>query len=100
MSFADAWQSQHHPISAQFMANSVLSQGAAAAAGGDAYCYVPGKWFGSYAAEQIAEQAEDGVSAVTTHMSAASAGSTDVANIASLAVPRWETRGTLGVVCP
>lgn len=97
---AHVWQSQHHPVSAQFMVNSVLSQGGAAAAGGDAYCYVPGTWFGSYAAEQIAEQAEDGVSAVTSHMSAASAGSTDVANIASLAVPRWETRGTAGVVCP
>jgi hypothetical protein len=97
---AHVWQSQHHPSSAAFMANSVLSQGGAAAAGGDPYCYVPGKWFGLYAAEQIAQQAEDGVSAVTSHMSAASAGSTDAANVASLTVPRWETKGAAGVVCP
>lgn len=96
---AHSWQSQHHPSGAAYMANSIASQAAAAAAGASAYCYVTGKWFGFYAAEQVAEQAEDGISAIRSHMSSVGAGSTDAANIASLAVPRWEVSGAPGVSC-
>lgn len=96
---AHVWQSQHHPSAAAFMANSIASQAAAAAAGGSAYCYVPGKWFGLYAAEQAAEQAEDGVAAVISHMKGVTAGLPDPANIAGMAVPRFETRGAPGVRC-
>lgn len=96
---AHSWQSQHHPVGAAYMLNSVQSQAGAAAAGASAYCYVPGKWFGMYAAEQIAEQAEDGIAAIRSHMRSTSAGSTDFANVASLSVPRWEKRGDPGVQC-
>ena len=54
---AHSWQSQHHPNPAQYMANSVASQ---AVGGSGAYCYRPGRWFGLYGAEQIAQQAERG----------------------------------------
>jgi hypothetical protein len=93
---AHAWQSQHHPNPAAFMANSVASQ---AAGGRSAYCYVPGKWFGAYGAEQIAQQSENGVAAIRSHMRGVSAGATDPANVVAMAVPRWETPGAPGVVC-
>ncbi len=98
---AHCWQSQHHPDPKAFMVNSIASQAAAGAIGGgaSAYCYVPGKWFGFYAAEQIAEQVENGEAPIVSHVSSVSAGATDVANIASLSVPRWETRGDPGVRC-
>jgi hypothetical protein len=96
---AHAWQSQHHPNRTQFMANSVSSQAAAGVAGGSAYCYVPGKWFGEYAAEQVAQQSERGVSAVRSHMRSISAWMPDPANIVSLSIPRWETPGSPGVSC-
>ncbi len=81
---AHAWQSQHHPISWQYMYNCVQSQVAAVAATAladlnssrpmrlanplipdlklgpaSAYAYVPGKPFGEYGGEQIAQQIED-----------------------------------------
>lgn len=98
---AHSWQSQHHPNPAQFMANSIASQAAAAAVGGgaSAYCYVPGKWFGLYGAEQIAEQVEKGEAPIITEVSSAAPGSTHLGNIASLAAPHWETRGSPGVRC-
>jgi hypothetical protein len=96
---AHSWQSQHHTSHAQFMVNSVESQALAAATGGSAYCYVPGKWFGKYGAEQIAEQVENGEAAIVSHVSSISAGVPDPSNIASLAVPHWEKPGDPGVVC-
>ncbi|MDN5794386.1 MAG: DUF4157 domain-containing protein [Intrasporangium sp.] len=93
------WQSQHHPNPAQFMVNSVASQAAASVAGGDPYCYVAGKPFGLYAAEQVAESAENGEPAIVSHMSSVPAGLPDPANIVSLGIPRWETRGAPGVRC-
>lgn len=93
---AHSWQSQHHPNPAQYMVNSVLSQ---AAGGSGAYCYRPGRWFGFYGAEQIAQQAERGVAPIVAHMKSTSPGIPDIGNIASLSVPRWETRGTTGVRC-
>ncbi len=96
---AHSWQSQHHPQPAQFMANSVASQAAAEAVGGDSYCYIPGKWFGSYGAEQIAQQIENGEAPIIAHIRSVSVGVPDLANIASLSIPRWETRGASGVTC-
>lgn len=98
---AHSWQSQHHFDPTQFMVNSSASQGAAMAIGGgaSAYCYVPGKPFGQYGAEQIARQVENGVSTIISHMSSVSAGAVDVDNVASLSVPRWEKRGSPGVTC-
>jgi len=93
---AHAWQSQHHTSATAFMVNSLASQ---AAGGSGAYCYVPGKWFGEYAAEQIAQQSENGVAAIRSHMRGVSAGAVDPANLVAMAVPRWETRGAPGVVC-
>ncbi len=96
---AHSWQSQHHPNPAQYMVSSLASQAAAAAVGGDAYCFVPGKWFGLYGAEQIANQVEKGVPAIVSHVSSVGADAPDLANIASLAVPHWEKSGEPGVVC-
>ncbi len=96
---AHVWQSQHHANSTAFMGNSLASQAGAAAAGGSAYCYVTGKWFGEYAAEQVAQQAERGVGTIRSHMRAVSPGSTDPANVVGLTIPRWETRGAPGVSC-
>jgi Domain of unknown function (DUF4157) len=93
------WQSQHHPEPTAFMGNSIASQAGAAVAGGDAYCYIPGKPFSEYGAEQIAEQVENGEAPIISHVSSVSAGSIDLDNILSLAVPRWETRGAPGVSC-
>lgn len=93
------WQSQHHPNPAAYMANSIASQAGASAAGGDAYCYVPGKPFAEYGAEQLAQQSERGVAAIRAHMRGVTAGVPDPANIVAMAVPRWETRGAPGVRC-
>lgn len=96
---AHCWQSQHHPSPVAFMANSVASQAAAAAAGGSAYCYRPGKSFGSYAAEQNAQQVQNGEPAIVAHVASVPAGAVDGANVRSLFVPRWETPGIPGVRC-
>ncbi len=98
---AHSWQSQHHSDPTQFMVNSIASQAAAGVIGGgaSAYCYVPGKPFGQYGAEQIAQQVENGVSAIISHISSASAGAVDADNVASLSLPRWEKRGSPGVTC-
>ncbi|MDQ1742683.1 MAG: hypothetical protein QOE23_1022 [Pseudonocardiales bacterium] len=93
------WQSQHHPTSGAFMANSLASQAAAACTGGSAYCYQPGKPFRAYGAEQIAKQVEHGVPAIVAHIREVAAGSWDLQNIRGLAIPRWEKSGALGVVC-
>jgi hypothetical protein len=96
---AHSWQSQHHPNPAWYMANSIASQAAAGAAGGSAYCYIPGKWFGLYGAEQIAQQVENGEAPIISHVAAASPGGTDWANVAGLGAPHWETPGGPGVRC-
>jgi hypothetical protein len=83
---AHAWQSQHHKDPWQYMVNCLGSQLAAEVATktsnphvnmgiefitkvqmpitgpADAYSYVPGKPFGSYGGEQIAQQVEDNYS--------------------------------------
>ncbi|MFL6211745.1 MAG: DUF4157 domain-containing protein [Pyrinomonadaceae bacterium] len=95
-----SWQSQHHPNPAQFMVNSVASQAAAGVAGGSAYCYRPGRWFMFYAAEQIAQQVENGEPNIVSHVRATLPFVNDGANMISLNVfPRWEHRGDPGVRC-
>ena len=81
------------------MANSLASQAGAAAAGGSPYCYLPGKPFCAYGAEQIAKQVEQGVPEIVAHIRGVAAGSWDSDNIRSLTVPRWEKPGHPGVVC-
>ncbi len=88
-----SWQSQHHPISGAYMANSLASQAGASATGGSAYRYVPGKPFRAYAAEQIAKQVEHGVPAIVAHVRGAAPGSWDRENIRGLWIPRWQKPG-------
>ena len=96
---AHSWQSQHDSDPTAFMVNSVASQALALVAGGSAYCYVRGKPFENYAAEQIAQQVENGEAPIIAHIKSATRGSVDSANIRSLRTPRWEKPGALGVVC-
>jgi hypothetical protein len=132
---AHAWQSQHHPEPWQYMENCAKSQIQAAAAGafktvtdvvvpgsglfiedlGDAsaYAYIPGKLFGDYGGEQIAQQIEDlfepGTLSLTgamrSHMAVIAArvkasppGYADPENVRSLGIPRYEHEKTTGVV--
>ncbi|MFO0887941.1 MAG: LysM domain-containing protein [Isosphaeraceae bacterium] len=131
---AHAWQSQHHPNSpGAFISNSVASQtGAIAdvpaakaaasaralasgrnpiAAASDedvsAYAYVPGKPFGDYAAEQIAEQVENAYIAgtlatdpIVAHVRVPTPNVADADNLASLSTPRFERKSSPGVVFP
>jgi hypothetical protein len=86
-----AWQSQHHINPYQFMINSIASQAKAALTNTDAYAYTPGKFFGFYAAEQIARQVEKGVADVRRHMTWAGApGVMYAPNVLSLSIPRSE----------
>ncbi len=94
---AHSWQSQHYRDRAQYMSNSLASQAAASIVGGSAYCYIPGKPFNEYAAEQIAQQAENGEAAIISHMSSVAAGTNDPD--LNLIIPRWETPGSPGVKC-
>ncbi len=93
------WQSQHHPVRSQFMINSLASQAAAAAAGGDAYCYVPGKTPDNYGAEQAAQQNERGEPAIRSWLASVPAGVPSPSNVVGLGVPHWETPGAPGVKC-
>jgi len=110
---AHAWQAQHHPVSVQYMFNSIESQVAANAANAQAaisdptvtvhpnfpsrypfspYAYVPGKDFGSYAAEQIAKQVEKGEAPIVQHVKARARMLPDPGNVLSLTLPRFEDR--------
>ena len=83
------WQSQHHPDVTAFMSNSVDGQALAVAANEAAallapatrghddfpihfpfstYAYVPGKPFGEYGAEQIANSVEHGETPIVSHV--------------------------------
>jgi peptidoglycan hydrolase-like protein with peptidoglycan-binding domain len=79
---------------------------AAAAEDSDAYAYVPGKPFGDFGAEQIAEQVEDfyvgskTLAPIVSRISAASPNTDDPENIRGLATPRFERKSTPGVVFP
>jgi hypothetical protein len=110
------WQSQHHPDRTAFMVNSVKSQALAEAENlkskllrlgwtADAYYYVPGGPFATYAAEQIAEQVEDTftgktrlAASVTSHVSSLKPYDASKPNESSLAVARVDRDSTPGVV--
>jgi hypothetical protein len=78
----------------------------------DAYSYVPGKRFGDYGGEQIAEQIEDFVNpptsltatqrtqiaAIVGHVKSVAAGTRDPENERSLGTVRYEHKSTPGVV--
>ena len=99
---AHAWQSQHHMQPRQFMVNSASSQALAKAvkkwkgSKADPYSYKPGKPFGKYAAEQIAQQVQNGEAAIVSHVASLSRNAIDGANMQSLSVPRYEIEGAPG----
>lgn len=116
---AHVWQSQHHSSVTAFMTNAVGSQAAAVAASGaealtnpavrsdpdfpvhfpfSAYAFVPGKPFGEYAAEQIANAVEHGVTAIVAHVKAVAANAVDADNQTSLATMRIGDRRTPGTI--
>jgi hypothetical protein len=130
---AHAWQSQHHSNPQQFMVNSVISQASSSANNASrslsglldklgqptitmpetsAYAFVPGKSFGEYAAEQIAQQVQDfyypppslgpavrnQIWAIPQHMRNIGRGVIDSDNIRSLSTPRAQERGVPGVI--
>jgi hypothetical protein len=135
---AHAWQSQHHPIPWQYMYNCIQSQVAAAAASAlvdlnsswlmrltnpmipdlklgpaSAYAYIPGKPFGEYGGEQIAQQVEDYYSAVpmssavksqikpiVDHIRSLTPKVSDPHNIQSLSKTRYAHKSFLNVVWP
>jgi hypothetical protein len=108
------WQSQHATSPTQFMGNSVAGQAAALAANLSSgasshsdfpthfpfstYAFLPGSPFGDYAAEQIANQVEHGITAIVSHVSGVAAGAVDADNNTSLATPRIEDRRLPGVI--
>jgi peptidoglycan hydrolase-like protein with peptidoglycan-binding domain len=101
---AHVWQSQHATKPTQYMENAVASQGLAEAANllagvssFSAYGYRPGKPFGEYAAEQIAQQAQRGEAAIISHMKGVAAWAVDGDNDTSLKTPRIEDTSSPGV---
>ena len=101
---AHVWQSQHHPEATAFMINAVASQAleeAANKAAGvttfSAYAYRPGKAFVEYAAEQIAQQVENGEAAIVAHVRSIPPRIVDPFNVVSLIVPRIENTASPGV---
>lgn len=90
------WQSQHHIDPTAYITNSLSSQ---VKWGGDCYCYVPGKPFGEYGAEQIAQQVQRGEAAIRAHVKSVAVGAVDPDNVTSLATPRGEPPGTAGRKC-
>jgi hypothetical protein len=116
---AHVWQSQHHATPTQFMVNSVGSQGLAVAANQavalvdatvktnsdfptffptSSYAYSPGKAFGDYGAEQIANQVEHGVAAIVSHVAGVAMNAVDADNTTSLATFRIDDVRKPGVV--
>jgi N-acetylmuramoyl-L-alanine amidase len=104
------WQAQHATNPTLYMANSVKSQAMAEAANlalsvllkkkvkaFSAYAYRPGKKFSEYAAEQIAEQAENGETAIIAHMKAVAPGRIDPENDTGLSTPQIEDTRSPGV---
>ena len=84
-----------------------IGERAAAAEDTSAYAYVPGRPFGGYAAEQIAEQVEDHyrgqgrpTPAVISHIRSLSPSAFSPLNRRSLSTARWERKTKTGVVFP
>lgn len=109
-----AWQSQHHGSDPRaFMTNSLACQALAEAQtvmrGGrySAYAYIPGKPFGEYAAEQVAQQVEHRYArrghptpAVITTIQSVGANMASADNASSLKVISAHKLGAPGVVSP
>lgn len=101
---AHVWQSQHASDATQYMVNSVESQALAEATNRlmkvttfSAYAYRPGKKFSEYAAEQIAEQVENGETAIVAHVKSIAPGKVDPENDTGLKTPRIEDKSAAGV---
>jgi peptidoglycan hydrolase-like protein with peptidoglycan-binding domain len=107
------WQSQHHSDPFAYITNSLANQGLSVAANQveakkdptlkadkrwpmefpiSPYAFVRRKAFGDYAAEQIAQQAGRGISAIVTHLKSVAAWAVDSDNVTSLNVLRGEDR--------
>ena len=104
------WQAQHATNPTLYMSNSVKSQAMAGAANlamsallkkkvtsFSAYGYRPGKKFSEYAAEQIAQQAMNGETAIIAHMKAVAPGKVDPENDTGLSTPQIEDTSVSGV---
>jgi hypothetical protein len=63
-----------------------------------AYAYVPGKAFGDYAAEQIANAVEHGEAAIVAHVKGVAKGAVDADNVTSLSTARIGDRRVAGTV--
>jgi peptidoglycan hydrolase-like protein with peptidoglycan-binding domain len=111
------WQSQHHSLRFQFELSSLRDQNAAVdqnkfVAQSDpsvtsdplfpvhfpfsAYAYVPGKPFGEYGVEQIANMIEQREVSIIAHVKGVGAGVVDPDNVASLATTRIGDRRVPG----
>jgi hypothetical protein len=86
------WQSQHHSSAGKCTWNSLESQKLAEARGESAYWYIPKKPFGEYAAEQIADQVENGEPPIVDHIRSRAVRFHDPFNIESLKTPRSQAR--------
>jgi hypothetical protein len=102
-----AWQSQHHPEAMAYLKNCVACQAIALAENEvigvidssvksdqdwpvnfpmSAYAYIPGRPFGLYGGEQIAQQIRNGEADIVSHIKAMPPGFNDPSNFLSLAV--------------
>jgi hypothetical protein len=104
------WQAQHATNPTLYMSNSIKSQAMAEASNlalsvllkkevkaFSAYAYRPGKKFSQYAAEQIAQQAMNGETAIVAHMKAVAAGKVDPENDTGLSTSQIEDTRSPGV---
>jgi hypothetical protein len=62
-----------------------------------AYGYIPGRPFGDYAAEQIAQQVQRGEAPIIAHVRSVAIGVVDPENVKSLKTPRIEDTSLPGV---
>ena len=85
-----AWQSQHHSVPGKYSWNSLASMQMAEKGKTSAYWYqvVPEKPFDQYAAEQIADQVENGESRIVAHVRSRYRRFKDPLNEESLRHPR------------
>lgn len=102
--FTHVWQSQHAASPLAYMVSAVFVQTVAdqanATAGKtvcSAYAYVPGKPFGEYNVEQIAQQVGKGESAIRTHCKSAVKNAKDSENIKSHNVKTVQIWSATGV---
>jgi hypothetical protein len=94
-----AWQSQHHSVPGKYMWNALESHKLADARGESAYYYIPDKPFGDYAAEQIADQVENGEPPIVAHVRSRYVRFKDSLNSKSLETARSQSRTAKGAKC-